>query len=217
MSLPAPPLRLRSLTLLLAVLLLSTLGARAETLRIVALGDSLTSGYRLAAGDALPAKLQVALRARGHDVTIVNAGVSGDTASAGLARLDRSVPTGTRGVILELGANDALRGADPAETEAALDAILSRLRARGISVLLAGMIAPPSQGLVYMSRFQAIYPRLARKHGVPLYRFFLSGVAAVPSLNLRDGMHPNAAGIDVIVSRILPTVEAWLPGVAGGG
>ncbi|GAB4071125.1 arylesterase [Ancylobacter sonchi] len=214
MSSPAPPLRLRTLALVLVVLLLPALGAQAQTLRIVALGDSLTSGYRLAGGEAFPARLQAALRARGHDVTVVNAGVSGDTAGAGLARLNRAVPPGTQGVILELGANDALRGLDPAETEAALDAILSRLRARGIAVLLAGMMAPPSQGLAYMARFQAIYPRLARRHGVPLYRFFLSGVVAMPALNLRDGMHPNAAGVEVIVSRILPTVESWLPAVA---
>jgi len=189
--------------------------AAAEPIRIVALGDSLTAGFRLPAGATFPAKLEAALRARGHEVVIANAGVSGDTAGAGLARLDRSVPAGTDGVILELGANDGLRGVDPAIVEGTLDAILSRLAARRIPVLLTGMLVPPDRGLAYMARFQAIYPRLAQRHGVPLYRFFLSGVAAMPRLNLPDGLHPNAAGVDVIVARMLPTVEAWLATVGG--
>ncbi|MDR6954959.1 acyl-CoA thioesterase-1 [Ancylobacter sp. 3268] len=205
----------RTLLILLAVLLPS-LAVQAEPIRIVALGDSLTAGLGLSRDEAFPARLQAALRARGYDVVIVNGGVSGDTASAGAARLDRSVPRGTHGVILELGANDALSGIDPAVTEAALDDILSRLRRRGIPVLLAGMLAPPSRGLVYMSRFQAIFPRLAREHGVAFYRFFLAGVAGVPALNLPDGMHPNAAGVDVIVARLLPTAEAWLATIAAG-
>ena len=215
MPLPGPIQRLRALLILLTVLLPS-LAAQAEPIRIVALGDSLTAGLGLSSHEAFPAKLQAALRARGHDVIIVNGGVSGDTASAGAARLDRSVPRGTQGVILELGANDALSGIDPAVTEAALDDMLSRLRSRGIPVLFTGMLAPPSKGLVYMSRFQAIFPRLAREHRVAFYRFFLAGVAAVPALNLPDGMHPNAAGVDAIVARLLPTAEAWLATLAAG-
>lgn len=202
--------------LLIALLLALPLTARAEPIRLVALGDSLTGGLGLPARQAFPARLQAALRARGHDVVIANQGVSGDTAAAGLARLGSAVPAGTHGVILELGANDALRGLDPAATERALDAALSRLRARGIPVLLAGMLAPPEAGLGYMARFQAIYPRLARRHGASLYRFFLAGVAAMPLLNQPDGLHPNAAGVDVIVSRILPTVEAWLAAIGAG-
>ncbi|WP_246548331.1 arylesterase [Ancylobacter oerskovii] len=187
--------------------------AQAETLRLVAFGDSLTAGFRLSPGDAFPARLQAALRERGHDVVVSNAGVSGNTATSGLERLERAVPRGTDGVILELGANDALRGLDLALTERALDTIITRLKARGIPVLLAGMWAPSRKGLIYMSDFHALYPRLARKHGIPLYPFFLSGVAGNPSLNLPDRMHPNAAGVEVIVARILPTVENWLAGI----
>lgn len=184
--------------------------AHAEPLRLVAFGDSLTAGLGLPANQAFPAKLQAALKARGHDVVIENAGVSGDTTSAGLARLDWSVPDGTQGVILELGANDALRGLDPAIAEKSLDTILARLKERGIPVLLAGMVAPPNLGGSYAERFNAIYPRLAATYDVPLYPFFLDGVAGQAKLNQPDGIHPTAAGVDVIVERITPAVESWL-------
>ncbi|MCB4769964.1 arylesterase [Ancylobacter sp. Lp-2] len=203
---------------LLAVAVLAALPpavARAEPVRLVALGDSLTAGYGLPAADAFPVKLQAALKARGHDVVIDNAGVSGDTASAGAARLDWSVPDGTQGVILELGANDALRGIDPAVTEKALDAALAGLKQRGIPVLVAGMLAPPNMGADYKARFDALYPTLAAKYGAPLYPFFLDGVAGQgATLNQADGMHPTAAGVDVMVAKILPTMEAWLGSLA---
>lgn len=184
--------------------------AAAEPLRIVAFGDSLTAGYGLPASKAFTARLQEALQARGHEVVIVNAGVSGDTTSAGLARLDWSVPEGTDGVILELGANDALRGLDPAIPEKSLGAILARLKERGIPVLMAGMRAPPNLGAAYQARFDPIYGRLAEQYGVPLYPFLLDGVAGNTALNQADGIHPTAAGVDIIVARMLPTMEAFL-------
>ena len=174
---------------------------------IVAFGDSLTAGYGLAANEAFPAQLQRALEAKGMAATVVNAGVSGDTTAGGLSRLDWSVPDGTDAVILELGANDALRGFDPALTRKTLDAILHRFRERKIPVLLCGMLAPPNLGAEYGRAFNAIYPDLAAETGAILYPFFLTGVAADPKLNQRDGMHPTAAGVAVIVARILPRVE----------
>lgn len=188
----------------------------AEPIRLVALGDSLTAGLGLPAQQAFPARLQAALKARGHDVLIENAGVSGDTASAGLARIDWSVPDGTDGVIFEFGANDALRGVDPAVTGRALDAAVGQLRARGIAVLVAGMVAPPNMGGGYGARFNALYGDLARKHGVPLYPFFLDGVAGDAALNQKDGIHPTAAGVERIVERILPAVEAFLASIRAG-
>jgi acyl-CoA thioesterase-1 len=188
--------------------LLAPLAARAaEPVRIVALGDSLTAGYGLPNQSAFATKLQAALKAKGIDATVANAGVSGDTASGGLERLDWSVPDGTDAVIVELGANDALRGIDPALTEKALDAILTKLAARRIPVLFAGMKAPPNMGADYTKAFDAIYPALAARHRVIFYPFFLDGVAADPKLNQGDGMHPTAAGVDIIVARILPKVE----------
>jgi acyl-CoA thioesterase I len=174
---------------------------------VVALGDSLTAGYGLAGADAFPARLERALADKGFVVNIVNAGVSGDTAAGGLARLDWSVPDGTDAVILELGANDALRGFDPAITRKALDAILSRLAARKVPVLLCGMLAPPNLGAEYGRAFNAIYPDLAAHYDAILYPFFLTGVATDPTLNQRDGLHPTAAGVAVIVEGILPAVE----------
>lgn len=179
-------------------------------LRIVALGDSLTAGHGLPAQDAFPTQLQKALRAKGHDVTIVNAGVSGDTASGGLDRLAWSVPDGTDGVILELGANDALRGIDPKVTKAAIEKILARLAARHVPVLLAGMKSPRNMGPDYVKAFDAIYPALAATHSVVFYPFFLAGVATDPTLNQGDGMHPNAKGVLVVVERIMPSVEQLL-------
>ena len=174
---------------------------------IVALGDSLTAGYGLPAKDAFPVQLQRALAAKGVTVNIVNAGVSGDTTTGGLSRLDWSVPDGTDGVILELGANDALRGFNPGVARKALDAMLRRLKERKIPVLLCGMVAPPNLGTEYGSAFNAIYPELAAQYGAILYPFFLAGVAADLKLNQPDGLHPTAAGVTVIVENILPQVE----------
>lgn len=182
----------------------------AKPIRLAVLGDSLTAGFGLAASDAFPAKLQKALRDKGIAVDVLNAGVSGDTTSGGLARLDWSIPPETEAVIVELGANDALRGVDPAVARKALDGILTRLKARNVAVLLCGMYAPPNYGADYVAKFNGIYPDLAKAHGVPLYPFFLDGVATVANLTQPDGLHPTAAGIDVVVQRILPTVEAFL-------
>lgn len=196
--------------------LLSAGAALAEPIKLVGFGDSLMAGYQLPASDAFPVKLEAALKAKGYDVEVANAGVSGDTSSGGLARLDWSVPDGTKGVILELGANDALRGIAPEETEKNIDAMLTRLKARGIAVLLAGMLAPPNMGADYEKRFNGIYQRMAEKHGVALYPFFLDGVAAQADLQIDDGMHPNPAGVDVMVAKILPTAEAFLKSVMAG-
>ncbi|MDQ2633915.1 MAG: arylesterase [Pseudomonadota bacterium] len=193
----------------LAVLVMMA-AARAEPYRIVGFGDSLMAGYGLDAGQGFPEKLEKALRGRGHDVVIVNAGVSGDTTSGGLSRLDWSVPDGTDLVIMELGANDMLRGIGPDITEKNLDAMLARLEERNIAVLLAGMRAAPNLGPDYQAAFDAIYPRLAEKHGVALYPFFLDGVAADSAYLLEDGMHPNASGIDRMVEKMLPEVEKQL-------
>ncbi|HLK82556.1 MAG TPA: arylesterase [Xanthobacteraceae bacterium] len=181
--------------------------AAERPVNIVALGDSLTAGYGLAANEAFPAQLERALKAKGVAVKIVNAGVSGDTATGGLARFEWSVPDGTDAVILELGANDALRGFDPAITRKALDTMLHRLQERKIPVLLCGMMAPPNLGAEYGRAFNAIYPDLAAQTGAILYPFFLAGVAADPKLNQSDGLHPTAAGVTVIVARMLPEVE----------
>lgn len=184
--------------------------ASAETLPLVGFGDSLMAGYQLPQEDAMPVRLEKALVADGEDVTVANAGVSGDTTAAGLARVDWSVPDGTRGVILELGANDALRGIPPEETEKNLDAIIGRLKNRGIAVLLVGMLAPPNMGADYGERFNSIYPKLAEKHGVALYPFILDGVVTRSELQLEDGMHPNAKGIAVMVERMTPVVRDFV-------
>jgi acyl-CoA thioesterase-1 len=197
-----------ALVMLLAVLAVPAMAAGPAT--IVALGDSLTAGYGLAAGDGFTDRLEARLKADGHDVSVVNAGVSGDTSKGGLARLDWSVPDGTSLVIVELGANDALRGIAPAETRANLDAILTRLEERNIPVLLAGMIAPPNMGEDYGREFNPIYAELAGKHDVTLYPFFLDGVAGDPALNQADGMHPNAKGVEIIIDRIAPRVGQLL-------
>jgi len=176
-------------------------------MKIVVLGDSLSAGFGLPADAAFPAKLAQALKAKGIAVEVANAGVSGDTASGGLGRLDWSVPDGTEAVIVELGANDSLRGLDPALTKTALDSILRKLGDRHIAVMLAGMRAPRNLGADYVRAYDAIYPALASAHAVVFYPFFLDGVATDPKLNQSDGLHPNAAGVDVIVARILPQVE----------
>jgi acyl-CoA thioesterase-1 len=205
---------------LVMIALMSSLPAGAQTgkpVRIVVLGDSLTAGLGLPAQSTFPVKLQSSLKNKGIDAEISNAGVSGDTSSGGRDRLDWSVPDGTDAVILELGANDALRGIDPKLTRDALEDILKRLKARNIAVLLCGMLAPPNYGADYAARFNAIYPELAKQYGVPLYPFFLDGVAAEATLNQADGMHPTAQGVDVIVSRILPSAEALLATIKAKG
>jgi len=182
----------------------------AKPIKLVVLGDSLSAGLGLPAQEAFPAKLKKALQVKGIAIDMTNAGVSGDTASGGRDRLDWSVPAGTQGVILELGANDALRGTDPSITKTALSDILTRLKARGVAVLLCGMLAPPNYGKDYADRFNAIYPDLSKSFGVPLYPFFLDGVAADAKLNQADGIHPTPAGVDIIVGNIMPSVEAFL-------
>lgn len=193
--------------LALAVVLTGRAEAADRPVRIVALGDSLTAGLGLPVNAAFPAKLEQALKAKGLAVEITNAGVSGDTASAGLARLDWSVPEGTDAVIVEFGANDTLRGIDPKVTRQALGGIVRRLRGRGIAVLLTGMRAAPNLGPDYGRDFEAIYSALAAENDVLFYPFFLDGVATESKLNQRDGLHPTAAGVDAIVARILPKAE----------
>jgi acyl-CoA thioesterase I len=187
----------------------------AKPIKMVVLGDSLSAGLGLSASAAFPARLQKSLRIKGIEVDMINAGVSGDTSSGGRDRLDWSVPEGTEAVILELGANDAMRGIDPKLTRSALTDILTRLKARGVAVLLCGMVAPPNYGSDYSARFNAIYPDLAKSFGVPLYPFFLEGVAADAKLNQADGIHPTAEGVDVIVRNILPAVQAFLGAISG--
>lgn len=191
----------------LGAALLNASPAAAASSTVIALGDSLTAGYGLAPEEAFPVRLQQALKAQGHDVTVINAGVSGDTTAGGLARLDWTLADAADGlVIVELGANDALRGLPPAATRDNLDRIITRIKARGLKVLLAGMLAPPNMGDDYAAAFNAIYPELARKHGVAFDPFFLKGVAARPELNQADGMHPTAAGVTVIAERLAPLV-----------
>lgn len=187
----------------------------AKPIKLVVLGDSLSAGLGLPAQEAFPQKLQKALQAKGIAVDMTNAGVSGDTTSGGRDRLDWSVPDGTEGVIVELGANDALRGIDPDLARTALTDIIQRLKARKIPVMLCGMLAPPNYGADYAARFNSIHPELAKKFDVPLYPFFLDGVAADAKLNQPDGIHPTAAGVDIIVGNIMPTVEAFIGTIAG--
>jgi len=188
----------------------ATPAAAAGPLKLAVLGDSLTAGHGLPAAAAFPERLQKALTNNGVAVEVVNAGVSGDTASDGRERLDWSIPDGTEAVIVELGANDALRGLDPAMTRSALEDIIKRLRARGIAVMLCGMYAPRNLGPDYTAKFDSIYPELARAYDLTLYPFFLDGVAGIARLNQSDGLHPTAEGVDVIVARIMPTVETFL-------
>jgi len=198
---------LAALTLMLTALLPGSVGAEApKPIIILALGDSLTAGYGLSNHEGFTAKLEAALKAKGIEARVINAGLSGDTAAGGLVRLDWALEPKPDFAIVELGANDGMRGLDPKETRASLDAILTKLKAKGVPALLAGMYAPPNMGPDFIKAFNGIYPELAAKHGVPLYPFFLDGVAAQPELNLPDGIHPNAKGIDVIVTRILPYV-----------
>ena len=204
---------LRLLLLLLALAIpMGLSAATAKETRLLAFGDSLTSGWGLAARDAFPAQLERALHAAGRkNVRVIASGVAGDTSAGGRARLAWSLADRPDVAIVELGANDGLRGIDPASTYGNLDAILAELKRRGIPVLLAGMYAPPNLGSEYGEAFNAIYPRLAERHGVVLYPFFLEGVAVEPALNQPDGIHPNGDGVAVIVERILPYVMRVLP------
>ena len=185
-------------------------------LKIVAFGDSLTAGYGLPANEAFPAKLQQALAGKHINVEVVNAGVSGDTTTGGLARLDWSVPADTAAVILELRANDAMRGVDPAVTRKALDEILQRLKQRGIPVLLCGMYAPPNMGDEFGQAYRDMYPALAQRYGAILYPFFLDQVAGHAELNQADGIHPTAKGVDRVVEGILPKVEELIAKAKAG-
>jgi acyl-CoA thioesterase-1 len=193
-----------------AVLATASHAAAVRTLRLVALGDSLTAGLGLAPGKAFPDRVEAALRAKGWDVKVINAGVSGDTAADGLARYEWAVPPDADALIIELGANDMLRGLKPEATKATLAAILDKARAAHLPTLLAGMRAAPNLGPEYASQFSAIYPALAKAYDVPLYPFFLDGVAGDPKLNQPDGLHPTADGVEVIVQKILPSVEALM-------
>lgn len=177
-----------------------------EPVRIMLFGDSLVAGYGLPAEDAIPANLEAALADRGIAATVLNAGVSGDTTAGGVSRLAWALADDPDFVVVELGANDGLRGIDPANTRQNLDTILSELDAAGVPALLAGMLAPRNLGPEYAAEFDALYPELAEKHDVPLYPFFLEGVALEPSLNQPDGIHPNAAGVDAIVERFTPVL-----------
>ena len=206
-------MRFKAALLQIAVIALSLATAglvQAEPLRLVGLGDSLMAGYQLPAMDSYTAQLEKALKDKGLDIVIENAAVSGDTTSGGLARADWSVPDGTDGVILELGANDALRGIAPEDSEKNLDAMLTRFKERGIAVMLVGMLAPPNMGEDYAARFNPVYKRLAEKYNVLLYPFFLDGVVTEERLKLSDGMHPTGEGVSVMVSRSLPIVEKFV-------
>ncbi|NKN36938.1 arylesterase [Agrobacterium sp. a22-2] len=184
--------------------------AQDRVVQLVGLGDSLMAGYQLPDQDSLPAQLQKALQDKGLNVVVTNAGVSGDTSAGGLSRVDWSVPDGTDGVILELGANDALRGIAPEETEKNLEAIIVRLKEKKVGILLVGMLAPPNMGDDYQQRFNPIYQKLADKHQLPLYPFILDGVITEAKLKLEDGMHPNAGGVGVITRLMLPQVEQFI-------
>lgn len=188
----------------------AVLAAETESVRLMVLGDSLTAGYGLPQPEAFPVKLEAALKKRLANVTVINAGVSGDTTSGGRARVGWALADKPTHVLVELGANDALRGVDPKITRENLDAIITQLKKSGVRVMIAGMYAPPNWGDSYEKAFRAIFPDLARKHDVPLYPFFLDGVAADRSLNQADGIHPNAAGVAIIVDRITPPVLRWL-------
>ena len=195
---------------LLACLLI--LAAAAPPKRLLILGDSLTAGYGLATPDGFQARLAEALRSRGRDVAIIDGAVSGDTSAGGRARLDWALADGADAVLLELGANDGLRGSDPREMEANLAAILDVLQARKLPVLLSGMEAPPNLGLAYGDEFRAVFTRLGRRPGVIFDPFFLQGVAGNPALNQADGIHPTRAGVEVEIARLLPLIERLLDG-----
>ena len=201
--------------ILAAWLLLLGAPSAAEEPQIVVLGDSLTAGFGLPRGDAFPARLEAALRADGHRWRVIDAGVSGDTSAGGLARLDWVLADEPEIVIVELGANDGLRGLPTDQMEANLDAILARIGESGVATLLAGMRAPANFGANYATAFHAVYERLAARHGIAFYPFFLEGVAMEPALNQADGIHPNAAGVAEIVRRMVPHVVALIARLKG--
>lgn len=192
---------------ILALTAAFALPVRADTVRILGFGDSLMAGYGLPAEDAFPTRLQAALRAAGHDVTVINAGVSGDTTAGGASRLAWSLSEAPDAAIIELGANDGLRGVPTQDTRRNLDAILTALGENDIPVLFAGMLAPPNMGKEYGADFSKVFQDLSSEHDVIYYPFFLDGVAGDLALNQADGIHPNRAGVDIIVDRILPYAE----------
>jgi acyl-CoA thioesterase-1 len=199
--------RFKHMLSMIAAVAMAMSAAHAAPTKILALGTSLTQGLGVPPGLDLTAVLQARLKASGLDVNVINAGVSGDTSAGGLARLDWSLADRPQAAIIELGSNDALRGQSPAETEMNLAAILSRLRAEHVAVLLTGMKAPRNLGPEYAAQFDAIYPKLAKEFGVLFYPFILDGVAANPKLNQADGIHPNSAGVKIIADRIMPYVK----------
>lgn len=201
---------MQRISVAILIFLLWGMPLRAETLTLLALGDSLTAGLGLDASQAFPAQLEKALRNRGHDVSVINAGVSGDTALQGAERLDWALTPEVDGVLVELGANDALRGLPVDQAEAALDQIVSKLVAKEVPVLVLGMKAPPNLGADYGKGFDGMYVRLVKKHGVALYPFFLEGVVANRNLNQPDGIHPTEEGVGIIVAKLLPDVEKLL-------
>ncbi len=207
----SPPAAVKALSCIAVFLLLFCVSpARAEPLRLLALGDSLTAGYGLPQGQGFVPQLQAELRRQGLEVRVLDGGVSGDTTAGGLARLDWMLADNPQAAIVALGGNDGLRGLEPRQSEANLAAILDKLAARNIPVLLAGMLAPPNLGADYGREFAAVYQRLGQRPGVTLYPFFLDGVAADAALNQADGIHPNARGVGIMVSRIAPAVVALL-------
>ncbi|MBL8631490.1 MAG: arylesterase [Rhodospirillaceae bacterium] len=186
----------------------SVTAADQPPVRILAFGDSLTAGYGLDdLGNAFPAQLEKALEAKGYKVDVLPGGISGDTTTGGLNRIEWSLAEKPDAVIVELGGNDGLRAVDPGVTEKSLDGLVARIRQDDIPVLVAGMLAPPNLGRDYADRFGAIFPRVAKKHDALLYPFFLDGVAGDPSLNQADRIHPNPKGVKIIVEKILPSVE----------
>ena len=201
---------MRFLSTFALMFLLLVLPAQSASKVILALGDSLTAGYGLPPGQSLTDKLQEALKAQGQDVTIINAGVSGDIATQAAARLDWALTDEVKGVIVELGANDALRGLDPAQADQALRQIMDKLKAKNLPVLILGMKAPPNLGPDYVAKFDGIYPKLSADYGALLYPFYLDGVAAQADLNQADGIHPNEKGLAVIVPKLLPLVAQLL-------
>ncbi|MEM7654358.1 MAG: arylesterase [Pseudomonadota bacterium] len=208
---------LHSLITVLALLLFGPAAlAQQEPVKLLALGDSLVAGYGLSEADSFTTKLQQALQNEGFNVSVINGGVSGDTSAGGLARMDWLLSDIPDAALIELGANDGLRGLDPRDTEKNIDQIVVNFQERGVPVMLAGMYAPPNLGEEYGRDFDQVFPKIAEQRSVPLYPFFLDGVAAVPELNQPDGIHPNADGVDVIIEKLLPSVVALLQTVESG-